>query len=89
MSSIETTESSIATSIFAPLPVRSRWIRAARIPHEANIPVETSAKDSPTAVAPLSGCPVTLMSPDIAWTTRSKAGWSARGLSLPKPEMLA
>ena len=72
----------MATFTFAPCPVRARRSSADRMPVSAYIPVAMSAAEMPTRDG-VSGVPVTLMTPDSAWISRSYAFFRAIGPASP------
>ena len=86
---IATCESSIATSIFMPSPVRARCTKAALIPTAVKSPAAMSPIDVPTRVGGEPGCPVTLMRPPMPCATKTKAPRYAYGPVWPNPDVAA
>ena len=68
-----------------PRPVSCLWLSAARIPMVACRPEITSNTATPARYGSPSGSPVTLISPEVAWTMRSYPGSAAPLGPLPKP----
>ena len=63
--------SSMLTSMWVPLPVRSLAKRAAAMPHAVKSPATRSPTDSPALVGGPSGQPLMLIRPEAACTIRS------------------
>ena len=87
LSIIEITESSMEISMYAPSPLFSLPYSARTVARAPYIPDTRSPMEIPhfRGSPPLS--PVTLIKPDMAWITRSRAPLERMGPVCPKPEM--
>ena len=80
-------ESSSATSIDCPSPVRSRWYRAAMIAKAAFSPPTVSHTGKPARSGLSRSSPLMAISPLSPWMIWSYAGLRASGPVCPKPEI--